>query len=496
MSIEQIAMRASRQPLIRPESYGFFDKLLFAVFVLALPPVVASNWSVFRDGDVSWHVAAGRWILEHGQVPRADPFSFTMIGKPWIAFEWASEVVYAGAYNAAGFAGLAATVTLALMALFGVLFWYLRDKVGPVALLVAFGGAYLVLQPFIMARPHVLAWPFLAFWTALMLRYRDAGRAPPFAWALFIFIWANFHGSYFAGFIVSAAVALDAWIAAKFDRRTFVRWLLFGFAILIAALLNANGIKGVLYPLEISGMGTLQNIGEWRASSTNNAPQFFLVLTLVIGALLKKRPQFLIGELLLLLLTLGMAFLHFRHQSIFIILATLIVTPKLAGSRRALAAPTFKPRLQGIWLTAAAVAMLGVVVGRAVVPLIPKDSSGMPRDLIAHVPPELRSRPVFNEYIMGGPLILNGIRPFIDGRSDMYGDAYFVDYLEITDGDWLAFDRAVRKYGIDWTILENENRLVKELDASNEWKRVYSDKIGVIHVRRAAVERPMKSAVH
>ena len=33
-------------PLIRPESYGLFDKLLFAVFVLAVPPFVASNWSV------------------------------------------------------------------------------------------------------------------------------------------------------------------------------------------------------------------------------------------------------------------------------------------------------------------------------------------------------------------------------------------------------------------------------------------------------------------
>ena len=74
---------AAREPLIRPERYAFFDKLLFAVFVLAVPPFIASNWSVFRDGDVSWHVAAGRWILEHGRVPKTDPFSFTMAGD-WI----------------------------------------------------------------------------------------------------------------------------------------------------------------------------------------------------------------------------------------------------------------------------------------------------------------------------------------------------------------------------------------------------------------------------
>ena len=73
-----------KAPLIRPESYGLFDKLLFAVFVLAVPPFVASNSDIFGDGDVSWHVAAGRSILDHGRIPTTDPFSFSMPGKAWV----------------------------------------------------------------------------------------------------------------------------------------------------------------------------------------------------------------------------------------------------------------------------------------------------------------------------------------------------------------------------------------------------------------------------
>ena len=91
-----------REPLIRPERYGFFDELLFAVFVLAVPPFIASNWSVFRDGDVSWHIAAGRWIIEHRAVPVTDPFSFTMPGTAWVAHEWGAEVIQAIAYDLAG----------------------------------------------------------------------------------------------------------------------------------------------------------------------------------------------------------------------------------------------------------------------------------------------------------------------------------------------------------------------------------------------------------
>ena len=42
---------------------------------------------------------------------------------------------------------------------------------------------------------------------------------------------------------------------------------------------------------------------------------------------------------------------------------------------------------------------------------------------------------MINGYSMGGPLILPGIRPYIDGRGDMYGDELVVGYARITHGD-------------------------------------------------------------
>jgi len=477
--------RAVRDPLIRPERYAFFDKLLFAVFILAVPVFIASHWTVFRDGDVSWHVAAGRWIVEHGRVPSTDPFSFTMAGKPWIAFEWGAEVIYWLAYRAAGFAGLAAVVAAALMALFLSLFGYLRSRAGPVALLVALVVSYLVLQPFVMARPHVLGWPFLAAWTALLFSYRDKKRSPPLALALIIFVWANLHGSYFAGFIVAAAVALDALSEAGWNRQALVRWLMFGVACLLASLLNANGIAGVLHPLTISGMTSLPNIGEWQASSPRSTPIFYFALLAVTGALLWKRPKFRAGEILLLVVTLAMALTHIRHQSVFVILAVLIVTPKLAHPARQQSGPLFSSKAQArTWAAAAglvAVVLLGV---RTAIPLVPRETFSNPRGLLAHVPADLRSQPMINEYSMGGPLILAGIRPYIDGRADMYGDDFFKDYLKIMEGDRQAFDRAVRKYDIRWTMLQEGGRLAQELDASADWRKVYSDRVGVIHVRR------------
>ena len=65
---------------------------------------------------------------------------------------------------------------------------------------------------------------------------------------------------------------------------------------------------------------------------------------------------------------------------------------------------------------------------------IPQNGSPYPR-AIAAVPASLRDRPVLNSYSFGGPLILAGIRPDIDGRADMYGDTFVLAHQRLVSGD-------------------------------------------------------------
>jgi hypothetical protein len=209
-------------------------------------------------------------------------------------------------------------------------------------------------------------------------------------------------------------------------------------------------------------------------------------LLAVLAVILLKRPRFRIGEVLLLAVTLGLAFTHIRHQSVFMILAVLIVTPKFAGDGRRSAGPLFASVGEArAWIAAAIVAAVAISVVRAAIPLQPRETFANPRSLIANIPENLKSQPVLNEYSIGGPLILDGVKVFIDGRADMYGDAFVSDYLKIIEADVPVFNRVVCKYGIRWTMLQQDNPMLKVLDASSAWKRIYSDKVGVIHVRTA-----------
>src|SRR3954470_10961426 len=75
------------------------------VGVLLLAAALGSSKSIFNDGDVSWHIATGQWILQHGAIPRTDPFSFTWAGKPWVPIEWLAGGVYARGCGAPGLGG-------------------------------------------------------------------------------------------------------------------------------------------------------------------------------------------------------------------------------------------------------------------------------------------------------------------------------------------------------------------------------------------------------
>src|SRR5579864_833950 len=81
--------------------------------VVLIPAVLGSSKTIFNDGDVSWHIATGQWILAHHAIPRVDPFSFTWGGKAWVPIEWLSEVIIGAAYKIAAYAGVAALVTAA-----------------------------------------------------------------------------------------------------------------------------------------------------------------------------------------------------------------------------------------------------------------------------------------------------------------------------------------------------------------------------------------------
>jgi hypothetical protein len=449
--------------------------LALVVAVLLIPALLGSSQTIFNDGDVSWHIATGQWILDHRALPTADPFSFTAAGTPWVPIEWGAELLFAAAYRLAGYGGVAALVTAALMALHAVIFVNARRWLR--AALVPVVAMDFVLVPMLLARPHVLTWPLLALWTWLMMRAREQDRAPPLAAALLMTLWANLHGSFVFGLAIAAVFGLEALVASADRLRALRQWLLFGAACAVAVCINANGLAGVLHPLHFTHLQMLPMIDEWKPSSPRVTPFFFAILAVVAALIAWRRPRLHPVRWVLLVGLLALALFQVRQQAMLAIVAAIVLPP---GFERRAQEGGAADRA-GALVTAALAAVL--LVARGAMPLAPPENGANPWHLIAQVPPDLRAQPVLNGYSMGGPLILAGIRPYIDGRGDMYGDELVLGYARIVRGDPAAFAAAVRRFDLRWAILPHSDKALVSLVERSGWRQVASDGVGAIYVR-------------
>jgi hypothetical protein len=456
--------------------------------------------SAFADGDTGWHIATGQWIATHGMVPRSDPFSFTARGHPWVAHEWLSELLMYGAWRYGGWSGLILLFGTAAAALYAIVTLHLLrwQRPGAAALMMVYLSIGLAQS--LLARPHLLALPILAAWLIALLRARERERAPPLAFAILMFVWANMHGSFVFGLALAGGLGMEALVAAPpSDRLRVIRqWGLFGIVSLAAAMATPAGLDGLLYPFYVNNLSLLSLISEWQPARFGGVNGLEVLLLSGLFFLFLRPVRIPVLRLLILLVALHITLEHIRNQMVLVILATILLAEPLG---RAWAEQAERPRLAvlpRLWaerrelaplLAVGLLLFVGAATYRLITPFDRPDSYGVPVTALRNLPPGLRDKPVFNEYSFGGLLAFEGIAPFIDGRSDMYGDAFTADYVKIANGDAARWKAAEARWKFAWTILPPDNALVKVLDRESGWRRAYADKWAIIHVN----DRPSRS---
>lgn len=467
--------------------------------VLLLPPLILFCYvlispQVLADGDTGWHIAAGEWMLRHLRVPTQDIFSYTAADQPWTAHEWLADVLMGFSYSAAGWWGILLFYALALAGLGGILAAHARHWLEPLAAMILVGWMVAGTMPFILARPHVLAWLPLALWTVALLRARDADGTPPLHAVWVMVLWANLHGSFIFGLVLIGPFAAEALFAAAPERRVAVltRWAVFGSAALLACLVTPFGLSGLLFPLQLMAMPALGSVAEWLPSDFSSIGLFQILLLSGLAACLWLGLRLPAWRLAIVIGLLHMALSHVRHQAIFTIVTGLIVAGPLAaalrdgGPRFAWRAAWREHRRDGVTLFAI-VALLGC--GFALFSITRAetrfDSANVPLSAVARITPDMQRFRGFNDYSFGGALALAGIPVFIDGRVDMYGGDLLREYQSVFGArDAATWDAAQHRWQFGWTILPPDAPLVALLDSDPGWHRVHADRWAVVHAAK------------
>jgi len=269
----------------RPPSASLFIPAIIAVLLLLF--FLALSVTPIRNNDVWLHIASGRWIVEHGEVPKVDPYSFSAEGNRFYAHEWLAGVIFYGVHRAAGPAGLILLKTF----LCGAAFLFaaaaaLRagSRAGPTIAFTALGLAAANYR--FLERPEI----FSLFLTGVYLlvlveeHRRFAGEGThgflrsSLLWALvpLQWFWAQTHGYFLTGLALAglflAGEALErVWARGGNEGKDRARRrILSGFAAWVAMILiglaNPNGVEAYIFPFLLVGKENVftQTVHEWR----------------------------------------------------------------------------------------------------------------------------------------------------------------------------------------------------------------------------------------
>ncbi len=449
------------------------------------------------DPDIYMHIAAGRYMIFHHSLPSQDPFSYSLAGAHWVVHEWLAELISAVVYNWAGWSGMAALGALCLSFSLTMMTRRLLRHFDPLPALILIFGSFMLMEPHLLVRAHLLSLPLMVIWCVELIAARDAGRRPSVWTLLVIVLWANMHGGYMFGLAFAAALGIEAVCSSSGSGRWLKGRGWFVFVVLAAActLINPNGLEGFLEPFRLSSMPTLQStFSEWLSPDFQKIqPLEIWILGLIFIAFStgSRLPFF---RVVFLMGFIHISLEHARHQDIMAVAVPLLLAAPLGPQINRLtrsdpptiisrffasvAGPSAKP---AIALTA--VLTIAVTILTLMHPIDRKNGAVTPLTALEAARKAHLSGPVFNSEAFGGYLIFNGIKTYIDGRIEMYGDDFLKHYVEMDKGDEAALSATLTRYGVEWTLLNPKGPVAIIMDHMPGWRLVFKDDYAAVHAR-------------
>ncbi|SOY55051.1 hypothetical protein [Cupriavidus taiwanensis] len=474
---DSLLRQCARQRWFWPALYGLgvFSLLSFA------------GGRLLVDADTFWHIAAGKWILANQAVPSTDPFSFSFHGAKWVPHEWLAEVILAASHAWFGWAGPVLVTALATAVTLTVLLRFLLRYIEPLHAFSATLLTFLTLAQHLVARPHAMAWPLMVIWTAQLVLAREQGKRPGLWLLLVMLAWANLHGSFLLGIGLAGALAAEAVLADKQPVRSAKAWAPFLALTVLAGLLTPNGVDGLLFPFHVSGMSyTLSVIGEWKAPDFRLVQPIELWLGFVLFGALYFGFRLPAMRIVMCFGLVHLTLVSARYAELLGLLAPLLLMPSVGPQLRAAIRPEIKlnlspPLLRTLTALCLALFMTSIVL---LANGIEHDHRRIqPREAVSAAMAAGGGGPVFNSYNFGGYLIFSGIAPLIDGRADLYGDAFVRRYMKAYAGDADVLQAMFEQYQIGWAVLEPGSPASKWIDDLPGWRKVHQDDVAVAYVR-------------
>jgi hypothetical protein len=440
---------------------------------LAFLPIAVLRAGTLAEADTFWQIRTGQLAISHRAIPRVDPFSWTVPGKPWTLNSWGFDVLIAGVYRLAGLPGVALACAGLTMIIVGLVLLLARQLgaspfvTGVLLLLLA----WLLLTEWLSARPQLADYAAVLLLTILMRRI-VAGRNPIWpvtAVGIVSVVWVNLHAGELFGLAMTCACAVL--LLARRDMRGGGWCLVAGAMALACSFLNPYGV-GVLKQAAQVQSASSGVMVEWQHLNPADPLQLaaFAVGLTALTLALRRRDLVFAGGL-------GIAAAGSIFAIRFLPFLVLLALPVLAVSAS-------RPRVLSYLHSRRIVFYLGLAAV-TVMALLSLGHVGRPNpahyslNLVRAIPPHCR---LFDTDTLGGFVILErpDVPVSLDTRNDLYGRQRVLADAQLVAGKG---DIASGLAGAGCVLVPPSTGLAKWLRANHGWKLAASDSTAVLYVR-------------
>lgn len=499
----------------------WFIAILFLLTAGGLAP------KLLGDAGIGWHIRNGQQILQLRAIPHVDPFSATMGGKAWFAWEWLYDLLIAAVHAYTGLNGVVflTAFVIALTFVLALRFALRSGATLPVAILLlalSLGASSI----HFLTRPHVLSWLFCVIWFSIL----DGPAANGIAdlgnrvyWLpLIMLFWANVHGGFLLGLILCGiylvagafqyALAGDASLREQAGKRLRSLSAATGLS-LFASLVNPYGGSLYLHIYRyLDDRFLMDHIDEFQSPNFHGTGQkcFGLLLLITLVGLAANRRKIKTTHWLVILFATYSGLYSSRNLPVSSLLLTLIIAPLLSaeiaeagkdsdisaglrsmarsfgafGSRVAAMESRFRGHVWpamafacGLW-----VCMHNGHLGSRQLMYAQFSNTRFPVEAADFIRRENIHEPIFAPDYWGGYLIYAlypGNQVFVDDRHDLYGASFFRRYLttiHVEPGWNLLLD----DLQANWVLMPSESPLANILNETPSWSVLYRDKTAVL----------------
>lgn len=484
------------------------NKKLYVVLIGFIILITACSITKLMQNDTFFTIATGREIINNGY-DNIDHLTWHE-GLSFYKLRWAFDVTIATLFNNFGFTGIYVFIILIAVITMILLFFTLVKKKNSVllsfigtmcsALLVTSVGTF-------TGRAQIISYLLLLWEIFVLERLISTNKKRYFVYLFIISVLiVNFHASVWMMTIILILPYLAEAIINKFVKKQIrittenieIKSLIIAIIILfLGSFISPIGIYTYSYMFKVMGGLSTEFIAELQTSNILQSIGMSVMLVIYTVIALSTKTKIKVRDLCLFFGLFIMAVLARRNQTFLFIIGMIplvdlvnefFVTYDNEHLLDKLTTKITKTKSLIIIALLIIVMILPSIVRRVKEDYV--DKSSYPVDATEFIKNNLdyENMRIFNHFNFGSYLELNGIKAFVDSRSEIFCEEFnntevLQDWLDVYECK-VHYDDIFDKYNIDYALVYNTERINTYLNKDVDYTKLYEDDYFSIYERK------------